>query len=805
MRKKQSLTILLLVLSSMSSTNLSAKPLPEATSYPPALQQTLQQALQQRGPDYVPRTEHLDANGHPDYTNRLISEDSPYLLQHAHNPVDWRPWGAEAFATARRENKPIFLSIGYSTCHWCHVMERESFEDIEVARLLNRDFITIKVDRERRPDVDEVYMTAVMLFSGSGGWPMSSFLTPDGQPFFGGTYFPKRNFIKLLQRVAEVWQEHPQALRDDAEKLAIRVQRQLGSRDQAATLSDHAAREARDQLLARRDEIQGGIGTAPKFPHESELLLLLDRARRHDDQQALDMATDALLAMARGGIHDQIGGGFHRYSTTPDWLVPHFEEMLYNQAQLAQATLSAWELAGDADTRTELSRALRQILDYVLRDMTAANGSFYSATDADSEGEEGLFFLWTQEQIRDALPAADAALIIDLFGVTQRGNFEGSNILHLSESLSDSARQLGLASEALTARVDHALATLYLIREQRIHPGRDAKRVSAWNGMMIAALARAGRLLDEPRYRQAAERAADAILNDNRQTDGGLWRVNLDGSASVRGKLDDYADMIVALLAIYDDSGDNARLRQAEALADRMLKLFSDDSNGALYMSADHDDPLFLRPKQANDGAVPSGNSVALLALSRLSTRSAEPGYQAAANALLGAFATRINQQPIGYPYMLLAAEELRHGETGALRYAAKGKVRLQAQLENRKGDDAKLVLDIHIAPGWHINSSQPRQSDLIATRLSSADDSDLNIGPPHWPTPIERRLGFLDQPLSLYEGQLRIEAPVSGLKAGTRPRVELRLQACSDKVCLPPETMSLTLRTVVSALDIND
>ena len=775
---------------------------PGAAPYPAALQQRLQTALKAQGPDYQPRTEHLLANGQPKYTNRLIAEDSPYLLQHAHNPVDWHPWGPEAFALARQQNKPVFLSIGYSTCHWCHVMEKESFENLAIAEFLNRHFIAIKVDRERRPDVDEVYMTAVMLFTGSGGWPMSSFLTPEGQPIYGGTYYPPRQFHQLLEAIRFAWADHEADLRKNGERMAKRVQRRLTTRGQANDLEAITSIRARNITLRDRDEIQGGFGTAPKFPHESELLLLLELAARNNDSEALEAATDALTAMARGGIHDQVGGGFHRYSTTPDWLVPHFEEMLYNQAMLAHAYLAAWQLSGDQD----LAQTARQILDYVLRDMRNSGGAFYSATDADSDGSEGKFFLWTPAQIHDALQPRDAALIIDLFGITEHGNFEGSNILHQRQSLQGYATAHHLTPSTLRTRVHRALSVLYKAREQRIHPGRDDKRVTAWNGMLITALAEAGRLLKEPRYLNAANQAADAILRENARQPGnltaGLWRVNLNGSASVPAKLDDYAHMIVALLAIYDANQDRQRLRQAQQLADQMLQRFSEDpadpGTGGFYMAeANADgDPLLLRPKQVSDGAVPSSNSVALHALAALATRSDQPRYRNAADALLAGVAGQVTKQPAAYPYLLIAADRLRQGETGTLRYAAAGNVRINsATTPATPQQPARLQIWIDIAPGWHINAHHPLQPDLIGTTLSLPADSPAQLGKIDWPQPIERRLGFLDTPLALYQGHLQLQADLQRPEPNTVTNATLRLQACSNKVCLPPETIRLPLR----------
>ncbi len=449
------------------------------------LKQTLKQAREDKKGHYPTRTEHLQEGGDPTYTNRLILEDSPYLLQHAHNPVDWHPWGAEAFEVAKRENKPIFLSIGYSTCHWCHVMEKESFENPAIASVINQHFIAIKVDRERRPDVDKTYMNAVMLLTGSGGWPMSSFLTSDGNPFFGGTYYPPDLFKNLLLRVAEVWSQQREQLMAQGERVSVAVSQLTSHQAKVGSLGKDAVLRATTDILSTHDPIRGGFGKAPKFPQESQLLFLLNEAERNDNEQALEALRVTLDAMSRGGIYDQVGGGFHRYSTDDRWLVPHFEKMLYNQAHLGRVYLRAWRLTGDPLYR----RIATQTFDYVLRDMTSPDGAFYSATDADSEGEEGIYFLWSTDQISKSLSPPDAELAIALFGVTDNGNFEGRNILHMPMPLDDFAKQNNLTTNELLMRLDTIRKQLYLSRESRELPLRDEKIITAWNGMMISSLA----------------------------------------------------------------------------------------------------------------------------------------------------------------------------------------------------------------------------------------------------------------------------------------------------------------------------
>jgi len=764
------------------------------------LQQRLDAALAAKGSDYVPRTEHLHPDGRPRFTNRLILENSPYLLQHAHNPVDWYPWGPEAFEQARRENKLVFLSIGYSTCHWCHVMERESFEDLAIAKLLNAHFIAIKVDREVHPDVDQTYMTAVELLAGRGGWPMSSILTPDGDTIDGGTYFPPADFTRLLERARDLWQGQPDALRAQAEQVARAVSRALDTQGQAAALDDAIIDQAVAELLARHDELQGGFGHAPKFPQEPKLGLLLDQALRNGDDATLAAAIFTLKSMARGGIQDQVGGGFHRYAIDNDWLVPHFEKMLYNQAQLARVYLAGWRLTADPD----LARVTRRTLDYVLRDMTSLEGGFYSATDADSDGEEGRFFLWTPAELRAALPAEDADLAIRFHGVTETGNFEGHNILHVPIALDAFAAAEGVAPADLQQRLGQIHARLYQVREERPHPHRDEKILTAWNGMMISALAEAGAALDEPRYLAAAERAADLLWAKARPAPGQLTRVSLDGRASQPALLEDYAFLGAGLIALYDASADPRWLERSRELADALWSRFADPEGGGLFMGeASTDTPLMARPKDLSDGAMPSGTSAALHLLAALDQRTDDLRYGQRARELLSAVTGRVRRTPSAYPSLLTALNRLRQGDSGPRQYAARGAVRLRGEVTRTK-DSAQLRLVLDMAPGWHINAHEPLQQALIATRVRLPEGNQAwRIEDLTYPPAQIRRLGFQREALAVYEGQAQIAAtlgPVSESPSNDADHtsawlpMELRLQACSDERCLPPETRVLQI-----------
>jgi len=764
--------------------------------YTPQLRQQLDTGLGALGVAYKPRTEHLHENGRPKFTNRLILEDSPYLRQHAHNPVDWHPWGPEAFELARRDDKPVFLSIGYSTCHWCHVMERESFESIEVAEFLNTHFISIKVDRERRPDIDEIYMTGVQVITGRGGWPMSSFLTAEGKTFFGGTYFRQTQFLELLMRVNRAWTEDRGGLIAQADEVTAKVRRHLDQAQAAGTLSSKAPAMAVQKLRQRHDSLQGGFGRAPKFPNEADYLFLIDYALRGANQELIELIRFDLQTMARGGIYDQVGGGFHRYSTDNEWLVPHFEKMLYNQAQLARVYLDAEALTGEA----EFTRVARQILDYVLRDMTDPGGGFYSATDADSEGGEGLFFLWTPAQLKAVLSEDDADLAIRLFNITDSGNFEGSNIPHLSTSADEFAAGEGLSTDAFLQRVDEIRQQLFTVREQREHPGRDEKIITAWNGMMILAMAQAGQLPGGEHYAQAALKAGEFLWQSHLDREGKLYRASLAGRASVPAVQEDYAWLAHAYISLYDLNQDSRWLDRARSLVETMQRDFWDESDGGFFMNASTATdatatPVMGRPKDVNDGALPSGNAVALNALTCLARR---PGSKeeffvtdARASALLSAFAQAVNGYPSGYGYLLRAAQVQSRGESGALQYAAHGNVKISA----RAGSGA-LVIDLAIRPGWHINAHEPLSGNLIPTKLEAdAESSTWSLADFSYPRPTTKKLGFQSEALALYEGNVRLGARLEqneSVAALPPLRLKLRLQACDEKICLPPEDLFL-------------
>jgi uncharacterized protein len=623
--------------------------LPGAAPREEALARRLADAVRAKGPGYSPRTHHL-RGGAPLFTNRLVLERSPYLIQHAHNPVDWWPWGDAAFAEAKRTGKPVFLSVGYATCHWCHVMERESFEDEEIARVLNERFVPIKVDREERPDVDAIYMTAVQLLTGGGGWPMSVWLTPEKEPFFAGTYFPprdgargvQRGFLGILEEIAQVYASDPERVRGATGSLVEAVRTALGSAGEPAA-SAPGAKPILDAVAAVRrsfDDVHGGIRRAPKFPSNVPIRLLLRAHRRTRDAEPLRMATLTLEKMAAGGIHDQLGGGFHRYSTDSEWLVPHFEKMLYDNALLAVAYVEAWQVTG----RRDFARVVHQTLDYLLREMTSPQGGLYSATDADSEGEEGRFFVWDERELRELL-GADADRFIRFHGVTPGGNFEDRNILRVPRPDEDEWEALAPAR-----------ARLYEAREKRVHPLRDEKVLAGWNGLAISALALGGRVLAEPGWVGAAARAADFVLG-SMVKGGRLQRSWLGGEAGVPAFLEDHAFLAQGLLDLYEASFDPRWLEAAVQLSDRLEALFGDARGGGWFTTADDHERLLAREKPTHDGAEPSGASVALLNALRLSAFTADDRWRAVADRALRHYSGTLEQQPLALGEMLLALD----------------------------------------------------------------------------------------------------------------------------------------------------
>jgi len=686
----------------------------------PKLQDELLNAFKARGADYKPRTEHFKDDGTPSYINRLINEDSPYLLQHAHNPVNWYPWGKAAFEQAKQQDKPIFLSIGYATCHWCHVMERESFENEEIAEIMNEDFIAIKVDREQLPDVDALYMLGVQVTTGRGGWPLSGFLQPDGKLFHGATYMPPDVFTQTLQRVDTVWKNEKPAINEFANSLAAAIDENSNLAVEAKKVGDAEIALARENLLLSHDSFQGGFGPAPKFPRESTLLFLLDLAHRNKDKEALEAVDFSLVRMNAGGIHDQVGGGFHRYAVDNDWIIPHFEKMLYTQAGLLQAYLQAFELTG----KQQHARTARRIADYVIREMTSANGGFYSATDADSDGGEGRFFIWSKEELLEvlgeSLNAEEAEFAAAVWGVSEEGNFEESNILKLESTLADVAALFDIDEATLANRLNKYSTILLEHRGHRVPPLTDDKIITEWNAMMSTALIKAGFTLNEPRYTKAAMDSIQFVLDNNLNKDGTLQRASFEGRSSTPGSQADYAFLSQSFVALYDATGDQQWLNKAKELVATMNQNFWDDSENGYFMG--RPDPvgaiLPTRPKDLFDNAGPTGNAVALRTLVQLWNRTGDEQYKTRAESLVAAFSEMLANDGSGLGYFLIGTNDLLNGEVGAHRYTARGKVRVQAS----SPDGKSIEMKIDVAPGWHINSNNPIQDYLIPTELSATN-----------------------------------------------------------------------------------
>ncbi len=755
--------------------------------------------------------------------NRLASAISPYLLQHAENPVDWWPWCEEAFEKARREDKPVFLSVGYSSCHWCHVMERESFESEEVARILNEGFVSIKVDREERPDVDDVYMRVTQMMTGQGGWPMTVFMTPDRRPFFAGTYFPGEprygmpSFKRVLEEVLRAWR----ARREEVERSATEIARAVaqsaeggGAAAAAAapppgvTIDASLVRAAAAAHERRFDEAHGGFGGAPKFPpHHALRLFVAERERA--GPRAFRMAIFTLERMAAGGMYDQIGGGFHRYSVTEDWLVPHFEKMLYDNGMLARAYASAFEATG----RAEFRRVAEGIFGWVAREMTSPEGGFYSALDADSEGVEGKYYVWTPAEVEAALGAELARAFCAAYDITEEGNWEGKSIPRLRAPPPDDPR------------IEEARARLLAARAQRVPPARDDKVIVAWNGLMIGGYARGYAAFGDERYRAAAERAATFILENMRAPGGGgrLLRIWRRGRADVPAFLEDYVLFGDGLLDLYDATGERRWLETAREIADRAIEDFADRARGGFFATSDLHERLLFREKDPFDGATPAPNGVAARLLARLARAGAGERYAREADRTIRAFAGALARGAIAM-LTLLEAIAIR-GEVGPAEVAApepEAPVAVAVELCGagplRPGEEAEVAVRIRIAPGFHVSARRAEEAGAAAEAAGAAEgaapaplrveplDSAVPVvwgaavypGAREWPAPFAKRSLFA------YEGEIEVRLPLRvapGARAGKGAlRVAVEWQACDERRCLAPARRELEVPVDVAA-----
>jgi uncharacterized protein len=727
------------------------------------------------------------------HLNRLAGESSPYLLLHAGNPVDWYPWGDEAFDVARREDKPVFLSVGYSTCYWCHVMERECFSDPEIARQMNEAFVSVKLDREERPDLDEIYMMATQLLTRSGGWPNSVFLTHDRKPFFAGTYFPpsdrmgRPGFPRVLAALREAWALRRVEVLDQAEAVTDAIREQMGEAAQSGGLPGARVAEEALTLLARRfDERWGGFGGAPKFPSPSSLFFLLHRAR--SDDEARRMLAVTLERMACGGIHDQIGGGFHRYSTDAMWLVPHFEKMLYDNAALAQLYAETAALVPEAG----FERVARRTLDFVLRELTSPDGGFLSAIDAETGGEEGIYYTWTREELESVLDAETLAVLGPVYGFDSQPSFEGERYVPcLPQTLSERARAMGLSEGALLERIEPGRRALFEARGKRARPLTDDKILADWNGLMIGAMARVGQLAGEARYVDAARRAADFVLGHHK--DGGtgtLLHSYRSGAGRVPALLDDYAFLIEGLLALHAATTESRWLDEASRLQAELDARLWDEMAGGYFAAADSRE-LLVRAKPGHDGALASGNGVAalnLLEMARLGVEGAGPR----AERLIAAFGPAIDAAPLAHITLVRAVVRLgpapavaavRPPEAAsakaALRDEAGSVVEARGALRPSSEAWKPFALQLTVKEGWHLNANPPLLRFLVPTEVGAAGNAVRHLRYPA----AER-----------YEGNVTIEGEVEAPGEGP-VSVTLTYQACDEERCLAPVTREVRLR----------
>lgn len=780
--------------------------------------------------------------------NRLARETSPYLLLHAHNPVDWYPWGPEALAKAKKENKPIFLSVGYSSCYWCHVMEREVFSNPEIAKYMNEHFVNIKVDREERPDIDELYMTALRVYyqalgaPQAGGWPLSMFLTPDTKPLVGGTYFPPVNdggrisFPELSEKVNSIWTDQREQAQANADFLTTHLKRAMKPRPVLKTVK--LDRELLDgvaaAITADYDKQYGGFGFSadndqqPKFPTPTKLAYLQYQAAVHDDKAAAAMVNNTLDHMADGGIWDHLGGGFHRYSTDRFWHVPHFEKMLYDNAQLADIFVEAFTQTGNENYR----KVAEGIFDFIKRDMTAAEGGFYSAIDAESEAVEGKSYLWSVEEVNDVLPEADAKMFAMSYGLNDEPELEGRHVLRRVADTAEVAEEFGISVEEAEQYLKNARTKLLAVRDKRKTPLTDDKVMVDWNGLMIRALANAGAVLNRPDYIQSAAKAADFILNNMRDPQGGLLHTYRDGKAKFAAYADDYAFFVEGLLALHAATGEEKWLAEAQQLTDLQLELFWDKEQGGCYFTSLGHEELLARSKQTFDSARPSGNSITIRNLLRLAVRTEDEGYQEKAAQALNAFAPLFDQAPQGVTNMALgAAEYLDKQDLGIHKSGKQNQgavtaeqpmILLASALQQKKkdpeivtgkaylsvdklppGKTCEVIVVLEIDGDWHINANPAGDEFALATEFTMKSKLKTKLGKVQYPKGKKMAVAGFDNPLSVYakftvlRAKLEVPAAVAGQKEELL--LSIHYQACDDKRCLRPTTLELKVPIVVA------
>lgn len=748
------------------------------------------------------------------WTNQLVHETSPYLLLHAHNPVEWYPWNDEALERAKKENKPIFLSVGYSTCYWCHVMEREVFSNPEIAEQMNKNFINIKIDREERPDLDEIYMTATQILMQRGGWPNSVFLTPDLKPFFAGTYFPpidmpnRPGFPTILTAVHEAWITREAEVIDSANRITQVIETAISTGFTALTaksLDRSLISAAVEHLKTNYKNAYGGFSGAPKFPSPANLEFLLREYERQsglqtpptDYESLLKMVTHTLDMMAYGGIYDQIGGGFHRYSVDAKWLVPHFEKMLYDNAQLAKIYLQAYQLT----QKPQYRRVAEEIFSFIFREMTAPEGGFYAALDAETDAEEGKYYVWTADEIKNALPHKDVQQFTAVYGVDKGPNFEGKIILYIPS---------GTEAETSLKSLKSARETLLAARSERERPLLDTKIIVSWNGLMIDALAYGYEVLGEEKYLTAASKAAQFILDNLSQPNGELWHTFTAGTTKYDAYLDDYAFFVRGLLGLSSATGEERWLRSATTLTDKMIELFWDDKNGGFYFTKADAKQLIVRTKKPYDSAIPSGNAVAVNNLIML-----DASYRNFAKKTLLSFAQASEQSPSSFMHMLYALngylnlgenrdasilpnfplDELGQDNSTQSLLTATAKVKTAA-----KNEQIGVEVKVKIAEGWHINANPAGQDNLIPTTISVGEDAPVEIVEVKYPEGKSVQFEFSPESLNVYEKTLTISLKMKQradvtIKKDVPIILKLNYQACNDTECLLPQTLDISLK----------
>lgn len=746
------------------------------------------------------------------WTNRLINETSPYLLLHAHNPVEWYPWGDEALERAKKENKIIFLSVGYSTCYWCHVMEREVFSNPEIAEQMNKNYINIKIDREERPDLDEIYMTATQILMQRGGWPNSVFLTPDLKPFFAGTYFPptdmpnRPGFPTILFAVHEAWTTREAEVIETANNITNIIETVTNR-----AFTSLATSEIKHSLIAdgiahlkkTYSQDYGGFGAAPKFPSPANLEFLLREYKHTSDESLLKMVTHTLDMMAYGGMYDQIGGGFHRYSVDAKWLVPHFEKMLYDNAQLAKIYLQAYQIT----EKPQYRRVAEEIFSFVAREMTSPEGGFYAALDAETDAEEGKYYVWTEEEIKNALPKENVEQFLSVYGVDKGANFEGKNVLFVPNASE---------SEALLPSLKSARETLLTARAKREYPLLDTKIIVSWNGLMIDALAYGYEVLGEKKYLTAASNAAQFILDTLTKKDGELWHTYTAGVASYDGYLDDYAFLVRGLLVLHSASGEGIWLESSKTLTDKMIELFWDNKNGAFYYTKEDAKQLIVRTKKPHDSAVPSGNAVAVNNLLLLG-----PSYRNYVEKTLRSFVRSMEETPSSFMHMLYALNGYLSIDEKGDASAAKGKSELDVSIlpdspfgdstqalvtasakisEPIKDNQIEVEVQVKIAAGWHINANPAGQDNLIPTTIAVAEDAPVEVSEVKYPKGKSVHFEFSPEPINVYEKTFTIsvklkQKPEMTINKDTPIILKLDYQPCNETECSFPATLDVPLK----------